>query len=512
MKSLISCCTVAGVAEWVCCPGEHNAAILRALAECPVVHRWTQQDERTAAYFALGRMQATGRPVAVVAGSGAAAASLAPAVVEAYYQRRPLLIVTIEPSNGAGAAASPGCIEHEGMFGMYATGLDVSLPCAVSDLPDLAGVFSEGFPVHLNLRLAEGIATGGDYSLLELGEAPPAPKFRGSLVALSQMLRFRAREGLVLILGALDPAEQEPALWLAQTLRVPLLAEASSGLREELAAYLLRGGDELLIQRPPRYVLRVGDVPTGAFWKALEQRPETEVFSITRTGFSGLCRKSQVMEGELEQIMKALGDVPHVGDVDRLLPLSRRAEGQLEEALLAAPECEAAMVRYLSNHACMADVICLGSGSCVELWNRYAQIHVPTVYLRANTANGSGDGTIASFLGNAADAGFACCLTGDLALVRDLGAAALISQLAAGKRVVAVLNNGGAGRADTPELDAELRRLMVQPPGFSLPEVARLWGAEYYAIRCEADFEVLDTLEDDAFALLDIQADSPGLG
>ena len=84
MKSLISCCTVAGIAEWVCCPGEHNTAILRALAECPIVHRWTQQDERTAAYFALGRMQATGRPVAVVAGSGAAAAALAPAVVEAY--------------------------------------------------------------------------------------------------------------------------------------------------------------------------------------------------------------------------------------------------------------------------------------------------------------------------------------------------------------------------------------------------------------------------------------------
>lgn len=512
MKSLISCCTVAGIAEWVCCPGEHNAAILRALAECPVVHRWTQQDERTAAYFALGRMQATGRPVAVVAGSGAAAASLSPAVVEAYYQRRPLIIVTSEPSSHAGAAASPGCMEHEGMFGMYATGIDVSLPCAVSDLPDLVTLCSEGFPVHLNLHLGDGIELGGDYSMLELGEPPAAPRFRGSLVALSQMLRFRAGEGLLLILGALDPAEQEPALWLAQTLRVPLLAEAASGLREELAAYLLRGGDEWLVRNPPRYVLRVGDVPTGSFWKALEHLPQTEVFSLTRTGFSGLCRKSQVIEGELEQIMKALGDVPHVGDSDRLLSYSRRYEGKLEEALLASPECEASMVRYLSNHACMADVICLGSGSCAELWNRYAQTHVPTVYLRANTANSAGDGTIASFLGNAADAHYACCLTGDLALVRDLGAAALISQLPPGKRVVAVLNNGGAGRADSPELDAELRRLMVQPPTFSLPEVARLWGAEYYAIRSEADFEVLDTLEEDSFALLDIQADAPGLG
>lgn len=512
MKSLITCCTIAGLAEWVCCPGEHNGAVIRALADCPLVHRWSQSDERTAAYFALGRMQATGRPVAIVAGSGSAAAALAPAVVEAYYQRRPLVIITVDPAAHAGAAARPGCIEHEGMFGMYAPSLDITLPCAVSDLPDLSGLFTEGFPIHLNLRLEAGAALSGDYSTLELGDAPRPPRFHGSLVELSQMLRFRAREGLVLIIGALEPSEQEPVLWLAQTLCVPLLAEASSGLREELSALLLHGGDESLCQNPPPYVLRLGDIPTGRFWKQLENLPETEVYSITRTGFSGLSRRSHVIEGEPEQIMKALGDVPHIGDVLRLLRAGRHYTGQVEEALLAAPESEAAMVRYLSNHVCMADVLCLGSGSCTELWNRYAQVRVPTVYLRANTANSGSDGTIASFLGNAADAPFACCFTGDLALLRDLGAAGLLPQLALGKRIVAVLNNGGAGRADSPELDDELRRLMVQPPPYSLAEVARLWGAEYHALYSEADFDILDSLDDNAFVLLDIQADSPGLG
>ena len=223
----------------------------------------------------------------------------------------------------------------------------------------------------------------------------------------------------------------------------------------------------------------------------------------------------ELVEEEIRDLLTKYGfpgDKTPIIKGSALKALEKATSGASDADILAAPECEAAMVRYLSNHACMADVLCLGSGSCVELWNRYAQTHVPTVYLRANTPNSAGDGTVASFLGNAADAGFACCLTGDLALLRDIGAAAFVSQLAPGKRIVAVLNNGGAGRADSPELDAELRRLMVQPPTFSLPEVARLWGAEYYAIRCEADFEVLDTLEDDAFALLDIQADAPGLG
>ncbi len=509
MRSLITCCATAGIAEWVCCPGELNRPLLRALADCPVIHRWTQADDRSAAYFALGRIQATGRPVAVVAGCGAEAASLSPAVVEAYYQRRPLLVVTLDTCEPAGGAGAPGRIEHENLFGIYAPTMELSLPCTVSDLPDLRSALSEGFPLHLNLRVDAAAAPGGGdaFSGLEVAEPPPAPPFRASLVALSQMLRFRSVEGLVLLLGGLEPTEQEPALWLARTLRVPVLAEAASGLREELAACALHGGDALLMQNPPRFVLRVGDVPTGPFWRKLEELPETEVFSITRTGFSGLCRKSHVIEGELEQIMKALGDVPHVGDTERLLPLSRRRSGRVEELLLAYPESEASLVRAFSNHASIADVLFLGSGTTMQLWNNYAQVQVPTLYLRANNGTGGSDGTVSAFLGNAADASCACCLTGDLALLRDSGAAAMAPQLPAGRRVVAVLNNEGAGQAYTPGMDAELQRLLMQPPAFNLQELARLWGAEYYAIHCEADLEILDSLEENAFALLDLQPD-----
>lgn len=508
MKAFISCCATAGIAEWVCCPGELNAPLLETLAACPVIHRWSQSDERTAAYFALGRIQATARPVAVVAGQGASAAALAPAVVEAYYQRRPLVIITLDTAENAGGSGAPGHIEHEGLFGIYAPTAEVCLPCTVSDLPDLASACSEGFPLHLNVRLAPGARRGGDFTGLEVAAAPPAPQFRGSLVALSQMLRFRAQEGLVLMLGGLDPAEQEPALWLGRTLRVPVAAEAASGLREELSAYLLHGADAILTRRPPRYVLRVGDIPTSPVWRALEGMDGTEVFSITRTGFSGLCRKSTVIEGDLEQIMKALGDVPHVGDAGRLLPLGRQAAGKAEERMLAYPESAAALVRAFSNQASVADVLCLGSASSVRLWNRYAQTQIPTLYVRSNSVAGGADGTVSAFLANSVGAGYACCLTGDLSLLRDCSAASMLPQLPPGKRVVAVLNNEGAGGAWEPGMEPELQRLLVQPPIYDMQEIARLWGAEYYAVHCEADYEALDSLDDNAFALLDIIPDA----
>lgn len=506
MESLISCCATAGVAEWVCCPGELNAPLLCALARCPEIHCWQQQDERSAAFFALGRIQATARGVAVVAGSGSSAAALLPAVIEAYYQRRPLIVITIDtpaPMEGTGAY---GCIEQESLFGFYAPTVELNLPCSVADLPDMAALCAEGFPVHIHLRCAELSRRGSRQ--IEVAEPPEPPRFRGSLVAISQMLRFHAHEGLVLVLGELDPTEQESALWLARTLRVPVLADAASGLREKLAPLLLHGAEHYLTTNPPRYVLRLGGVPSCEFWSKLETLSDTDVYSLTRTGFSGLRRASEVIEGDLEQIMKAMGDVNAVGDTMGLLTRARKYAGRVEELLLSYPESDAALVRAFSQHACLADVMCLGSPTATRLWNQYAQLQVPVLYTRSASQAGGADGAVSAFLGYAVDAPYACALVGDIALLRDLCAATMLPQMPAGKRVIAVLNNDGAGMAATEGMEPELKRLLAQPPELDLAELAKLCHAEYYVIRSEADYEVLESLEDTSTAILDIQPDA----
>ena len=73
---------------------------------------------------------------------------------------------------------------------------------------------------------------------------------------------------------------------------------------------------------------------------------------------------------------------------------------------------------------------------------------------------------------------------------------------------MAVLNNEGAAASlQDAEGNPELERLLLQPQPFHMQEIARLWGAEYYAIRNEADFEVLDSLDDHCFVLLELIPD-----
>lgn len=85
-----------GVRHAVVCPGSRNAPIVHNLNECPDIQCYPVTDERSAGFYALGMVQATEQPVAVCVTSGTALLNLAPAVAEAYYQQRPLVVISAD--------------------------------------------------------------------------------------------------------------------------------------------------------------------------------------------------------------------------------------------------------------------------------------------------------------------------------------------------------------------------------------------------------------------------------
>ncbi|HEY6842806.1 MAG TPA: thiamine pyrophosphate-binding protein [Thermoanaerobaculia bacterium] len=125
----------AGVVDFCVCGGSRNAPLVAAMADGrwplaesqatangqrPTANVFTFVDERSAAFFALGRIKRDDRPVAVITTSGTAVAELLPAAVEAYYSGAPLVLITADrPARFRGTAA-PQSIEQIGIFGPYA--------------------------------------------------------------------------------------------------------------------------------------------------------------------------------------------------------------------------------------------------------------------------------------------------------------------------------------------------------------------------------------------------------
>lgn len=85
-----------GILRAVISPGSRHYPLIRSMEQDPDFTLYSVVDERSAAFFALGLIQKTGAPVAVCCTSGTSAINYGSAVVEAFYQGLPLVVLTAD--------------------------------------------------------------------------------------------------------------------------------------------------------------------------------------------------------------------------------------------------------------------------------------------------------------------------------------------------------------------------------------------------------------------------------
>lgn len=487
-------CLAAGVKEFVVCAGARNAALLEALAQAESQQRvklWRHFEERCAGFFALGRTIATNEPCAVVTTSGTAAAELLPAVIEAHYQQRPLVAITADrPARFRGTGA-PQAIEQEHLFGPYAATAD----------------WNGNGPWHLNVELEEEFTPASAGFPAAAAYAPARERLDVS--GLARFLRNDIFRGLAVIIGGLDPAECEEVFHFCLQLGAPVLAEATSGLREALQELALPDGDRMLKEQLPGKILRIGDVPSGRFWRDLEDLPEVNVWSITRSGFSGLARESQVTRGPIDRVIQALGEIDAIGDVLDVFAGTSRRTALIEECLEAYPDSEAGLIRTLSLYASFGDSVYLGNSLPIREWNQFAQWEKPVPDVRANRGANGIDGQLSTWLGITANRKDAWAVVGDLTALYDLPAPMMLGQTMNHGRVLAVINNGGGKIFERlPRLDALSPRAaecLINPQQVDFSAMAALWGMRHLRVTCPDDFDQLEAC--DGALLLEIVPD-----
>ena len=88
-----------GITDVVISPGSRNAPLSLAFnsaATRGLIKIHMRIDERTGAFFALGLIKSSGRPVPIVCTSGTAVANVHPAVLEANHTNAALLVLTAD--------------------------------------------------------------------------------------------------------------------------------------------------------------------------------------------------------------------------------------------------------------------------------------------------------------------------------------------------------------------------------------------------------------------------------
>lgn len=465
-----------GVQHAVVCPGSRNAAIVHNLNACPDITCYPVTDERSAGFYALGLTQALQQPVVVCVTSGTALLNLAPAVAEAYYQQRPLVVVS--------ADRPPQWIDqHDGQTLPQSDALGrfvvkaVTLPeVSASDAEErwycnrlvnealLAVKAHSGNPVHINVPVSEPLFR------FDVAELPDERVIRQTVwrAAHSDLCMagglveafWKAKRPMVII-GQTDGLLPDRSCLLYQ--HAVVLHEVLSGdAGAELFDDVLRiaADDSLLC---PDFVLYGGGTLVSKRLKAfLRNVSQAEFWEVSSGGqlHDTFMHATGVVESDIVAVVRQLNDFldddaadnsfyadtlgtiadtsAFVGRWKALLAVARSHVKRFSPSYsqMAAVKCFECRVAMLAQRP----FIHYGNSMAVRLANIYSR---GFVYCNRGVNGIEGSLSAAAGFSLAVPHTMVCCVLGDLSFFYDQNA--LWNRNLSGNLRILLLNNAGGG-------------------------------------------------------------------
>lgn len=507
-----------GVKEFCFCPGARNSSFFTILMKEFGVKCYFSFEERSAAFFALGKSKCSQFPTAVITTSGTAAGELLPAAMEAYYTGIPLLLLTADRPRRFRGTGAPQAAEQVGLFGCYAP---YARDIAAGEVCDLEE-WSQRAPAHLNVCFEDPFSSvpplrGLNSCLLNPGFACPSgavlqpglicnsppgyspelfthnvatastasftkASFSKEAAQLDRFL-FEVKHPMVVV-GGLPAGAQPGVAKFLQRLNAPVFLEGISGLREDPALSHLRitrtdglwKSAELVDYRIDG-ILRIGGVPTFRLWRDLEDKQgEVEVCSLNEHPFSGL----------------SWGNILHVSlsDFFEAYDPSRSFETKVSHAWLAAdqryrsrvlqllreePQAEASLIHALSQRIPSKSRIYLGNSLPIREWDLAADDADRGFHLAANRGLNGIDGQISTFLGWCTPENHNWAILGDLTTLYDFAGLWVLPQMPEMRVTLVVINNGG-GKIFSRLLP---QREFINAHQLTFEPFAKMWGMHY---------------------------------
>jgi 2-succinyl-5-enolpyruvyl-6-hydroxy-3-cyclohexene-1-carboxylate synthase len=478
-----------GASDFCVCAGSRNAPLLAVLGASDL-RVYSFVDERSAAFFALGRAKLTGRPAAVVTTSGTAVAELLPAAIEAHYSGTPLILITADrPARYRGTGA-PQSIEQEEIFGVYARGsvthinVEFDEPLIDEEVGGWSAGVSPAGPAASSppTRQARNIwpSTAAARTRAEpAGEDASAP------------MALRARRPLV-ILGGLHSDDRPAVREFAEKLNAPIYAEPLSGLREDpaLAHLVITAGERMIRRGDFDSVIRIGNVPTLRFWRDLdESRAHLPLISFSALPFTGCSR------GEVHPLEALPSDITPRDRDESFFADDRERAASVAAILDDEPESELSMFRALSKTIPPNARVYLGNSLPIREWDLAAARDPRGFEIAANRGANGIDGQLSTFFGQCDPSRPNVCVAGDLTAIYDSNAPWIVPQLdpALDWRIVIINNGGGRIFSRVPslrKLDASMReRIIENAHDIHFDHWAAMWGIEDRVTELRPDAE-----------------------
>lgn len=525
----------AGLRHVCICPGSRSTPLAMLFADHPNVRVWMHVDERSAGFFALGLAKAIGEPVALVATSGSAVTNFMPAVVEAFFGRVPLLLLTADRPHEHRDIGSNQTIDQVRLYGTHVKWfVDMALPETDETMVRYARTVATramataravpAGPVHLNFPFREPLIPrqGTGPAMPGYGRDDGSPYARvvdGSRTLSGQDADALASEWSriergVIVCGPRTPADAAVSvLQLAGVLGWPVLADPLSGLRAGLdeevleAGHLIDAYDVFLRNEAvaetlaPEVVVRFGAFPVSKpLLQFLQRYADVPQVVVDEGGGwrDPTLAAAAVLHVDPRQLCQALigallgNEGPNGGWAGLWRRLNAVTRQTLRDAVDELPELfEGRVFQELAQ--LLPDGAALFVGNSMPI--RDMDAFFPAVNRRIEVFGNRGvngiDGVVSSALGTAAGVtGPLVLVLGDLSFYHDLNGL-LAAKLHKLNATIVVINNDGGGifsflpQAEHPD---NFEMLFGTPIDLDFEPAVRMYGGRFTRVGSWDEF------------------------
>jgi len=499
-----------GVAYACISPGSRSAPLAMALQRHPAINVFVHVDERSGSFFGLGLAKATGKPVVLLCTSGTAAAEFHAAVVEAFYSRTPLIVLTADRPPELRDVGANQAIDQQRLYGSavrwyFDPGPPAELPNAARVWRRLAArACAEAMsgPVHLNLPFREPLVPPPGQVPAAVGEAPQVIS-TGVLVPTTEQVAGLAgalqRSQRPLVVAG----EMRDGLRLAaglSRLGVPVLAEPSSQLRRPETGSAIESYEALLragwsLQHGPDLVLRVGGTPTSKVmnaWLAAASAP-TFLVDPHRAWRDEDQVAGNVLVCDPQAVIEALPPIDRRAWRDEWVEAGKKATVAIAASLVSTPVHEGHIVRAFAAKLPDPAQVFIGSSMPIRAADSFWPYAKAKQSFYGNRGASGIDGLVSTGLGLAAAAPTTptVLLLGDLSLYHDMNGLWALRRHGIRATVVVCDNNGGGVFNFLPQAQHTdvFEEIFATPLGLDFAQVARLYGLVYSPVSERSGLE-----------------------
>lgn len=235
-------------------PGSRSTPLALGLFEEKDVHYTTHFDERGLGFYAFGLAKSLKKPVGIIVTSATAVGNLLPAVMEAWHDHVPLVLLTADRPpelRDCGANQTTDQVKIFHSFVHWQMDLPCPFPGSERYLASTVGYAvhqaKEG-PVHLNCMFREPLAPPPTpfFATHPTRYYSSSPTLDTSTIHAFATLLAQHDKGMVVCGNGLAPSDLKNIVTLAEHLQWPILADVSSQLRGHNSSCLISCYDYIL--------------------------------------------------------------------------------------------------------------------------------------------------------------------------------------------------------------------------------------------------------------------------